>query len=100
MGKKARRKTPGYKPKQARGSVITAYLLNSSDRSCLLTKVLIDPDDDCYAKIDYQTAAAALSPMAEENPEKRASAAQMLVKHFDGVGLSTPRAQVRPIPDP
>jgi hypothetical protein len=66
MGKKARRKTPGYKPKQARGSVITAYLLNSSDRSCLPTKVLIDPDDDCYAKIDYQTAAEVVSYLQGE----------------------------------
>ena len=32
--------------------------------------------------------------MAIVGPEERASAAQMLVKHFDGVGLSTPRHQV------
>jgi len=32
--------------------------------------------------------------MAIVNPEERASAAQMLLKHFDGVGLSTPRNQV------
>jgi serine/threonine protein kinase len=32
--------------------------------------------------------------MAIVNPEERASAAQMLVKHFDGAGLSTPRNQV------
>lgn len=32
--------------------------------------------------------------MAIVNPEELASAAQMLVKHFDGVGLSTPRNQV------
>jgi hypothetical protein len=40
-----------------------------------------------------------LSPMAQENPELRASAAQMLVKCFDGQGLSTPRTQIGPIPD-
>jgi hypothetical protein len=28
------------------------------------------------------------------NPEERASAVQMLLKHFDGAGLSTPRNQV------
>jgi hypothetical protein len=32
--------------------------------------------------------------MAIANPEQRASAAQMLMKHFDGQGLSTPRNQV------
>lgn len=32
--------------------------------------------------------------MAIVNPEERASAAQMLVKYFDGKGLSTPRNQV------
>jgi serine/threonine protein kinase len=32
--------------------------------------------------------------MAIVNPVERASAAQMLVRHFDGVGLSTPRNQV------
>jgi len=32
--------------------------------------------------------------MAIVNPEERASAAQMLLKHFDGAGLSTPRNQV------
>ncbi|EEP80245.1 predicted protein [Uncinocarpus reesii 1704] len=41
-----------------------------------------------------------LSPMAEEDPGRRASAAQMLVAHFGGQGLSTPRARVHPIPDP
>jgi len=29
--------------------------------------------------------------MARVDPEERASAAQMLLKHFDGAGLSTPR---------
>ena len=32
--------------------------------------------------------------MAIVNPEERASAAQMLVKYFDGAGLSTPQNQV------
>lgn len=35
-----------------------------------------------------------IQEMAIVNPEERASAAQMLVKHFDGKGLSTPRNQV------
>lgn len=35
--------------------------------------------------------------MAIVEPEKRASAAQMLVKHFNGVGLSTPRNKVLPL---
>ena len=39
-----------------------------------------------------------LSPMAREDPELRASAAQMLVQCFQGNGLSTPRAQVGTIP--
>ena len=57
---------PGYKPKQARGSVITAYFLNPNDRSCLPTKALIDPDDDCYAKIDYHTAAEVVNDLQGE----------------------------------
>lgn len=36
------------------------------------------------------SAVSKIREMAIVNPEKRASAAQMLVKHFDGVGLSTP----------
>lgn len=36
--------------------------------------------------------------MAILNPEERASAAQILVKHFDGVGLSTPWNQVPALP--
>ncbi|OAP65170.1 hypothetical protein AYL99_01142 [Fonsecaea erecta] len=41
----------------------------------------------------------ALIPMAQEDPNLRASAAQMLVKYFDGEGMSTPRHQVGLIPD-
>ena len=37
--------------------------------------------------------------MAQEDPSLRASAAQMLVKCFEGEGLSTPRHQVGRIPD-
>ena len=40
-----------------------------------------------------------LSQMAEEDPQKRPSAAQMLVKYFEGQGLSTPRHQIGPILD-
>ena len=36
----------------------------------------------------------ALAPMAREDPELRASAAQILVGLFDGWGLSTPRSDV------
>ena len=66
MAKRARRKTPGYRRKQARGSKITAYLLNPSDRSCLLTKALIDPDVDCYAKFDCHTAAEVVNDLQGE----------------------------------
>src|ERR1700722_11672536 len=66
MAKRARRKTPGYRHKQAYGSEITAYLLNPSNRSCLPTKVLIDPDVDCYAKIDYHTAADVINDLQGE----------------------------------
>ena len=34
--------------------------------------------------------------MAEKDPRKRPSAAQLLVKHFDGKGLTTPRNRVQP----
>ncbi|RMD39371.1 hypothetical protein DV735_g5760, partial [Chaetothyriales sp. CBS 134920] len=40
-----------------------------------------------------------LSPMAQEDPGLRASAAQMLVKYFNGEGMSTPWHQVGRIPD-
>jgi hypothetical protein len=39
-----------------------------------------------------------IQEMAIVDPEKRASAAQMLVKCFNGVGLSTPRNQVPALP--
>lgn len=39
-----------------------------------------------------------LAVMVRENPNHRASAAQLLVTLFNGRGLSTPRAQVPPIP--
>jgi serine/threonine protein kinase len=38
-----------------------------------------------------------LCAMAREDPTQRASAAQMLVAHFNGRGLTTPKAQVPPI---
>lgn len=38
-----------------------------------------------------------IQEMAIINPEERASAAQMLLKHFNGLGLSTPRKQVSDI---
>jgi len=41
-----------------------------------------------------EDAVSKIREMAILNPEERASAAQMLVKCFDGVGLSTPRSQV------
>lgn len=40
------------------------------------------------------TSVSKIREMAIVNPEERASAAQMLVKRFDGVGLSTPQNQV------
>jgi serine/threonine protein kinase len=44
--------------------------------------------------------APSLADMVRENPHHRASAAQLLVAHFGGRGLSTPRAQVPPISPP
>jgi serine/threonine protein kinase len=44
--------------------------------------------------------APSLADMVRENPHHRASAAQVLVLHFGGRGLSTPRAQVPPIKPP
>lgn len=38
-----------------------------------------------------------LREMARKNPETRATAAQMLIKYFDGAGLSTSRDRVKPI---
>ncbi len=38
-----------------------------------------------------------LAPMVRENPNHRASAAQLLVNFFDGRGLSTPRARIPPM---
>ncbi|KAM6514151.1 hypothetical protein FALCPG4_015310 [Fusarium falciforme] len=35
--------------------------------------------------------------MAKEDPDERASAAQMLVKCFDGKGLVTPRSRIPPL---
>ncbi|OAL34118.1 hypothetical protein AYO20_06573 [Fonsecaea nubica] len=40
-----------------------------------------------------------LEPMARQDPNLRASAAQMLVMHFNGEGLTTPRRQIEPVPD-
>ncbi|KAL8993940.1 MAG: hypothetical protein Q9188_007201 [Gyalolechia gomerana] len=39
-----------------------------------------------------------IKEMAIVDPEKRASAAQMLVKNYDGVGLSTPRENIPDLP--
>jgi hypothetical protein len=41
-----------------------------------------------------------LSSMVREDPAQRASAAQLLVAHFGGQGLTTPRAAVPPIAEP
>jgi serine/threonine protein kinase len=54
-----------------------------------------------YADVLRAVRAAALeepdlADMVRENPNDRASAAQLLVLHFGGRGLSTPRAQVPP----
>lgn len=38
-----------------------------------------------------------LEPMVRLEPERRASAAQMIVRRFDGKGLTTPRSEVLPI---
>lgn len=36
--------------------------------------------------------------MGEYHPEKRASAAQILLKFWDGEGLTTPRVSIKPLP--
>ena len=41
-----------------------------------------------------------IQEMAEIIPARRASAAQMLVKYFDGIGLTTPRNRVPPLCTP
>ncbi|KAH7170178.1 kinase-like domain-containing protein [Dactylonectria macrodidyma] len=38
-----------------------------------------------------------LAPMVRENPNHRASAAQLLLAHFEGRGLSTPKGHILPI---
>lgn len=55
-----------------------------------------------YAEVLHAVRAAALvepdlAHMVRENPNHRASAAQLLMALFDGRGLSTPRGQVPPI---
>lgn len=37
--------------------------------------------------------------MTKEDPDQRASAAQMLIELFEGRGLTTPRHRIAPIPD-
>lgn len=41
-----------------------------------------------------------IKELAVVEPEKRASSAQMLIKHYDGEGLSTPRKDVPALPSP
>ncbi|KAM4058686.1 kinase [Hirsutella rhossiliensis] len=41
-----------------------------------------------------------ISEMVRDNPVERASAAHMLVKCFDGDGLSTPRRKIKALPTP
>jgi serine/threonine protein kinase len=44
--------------------------------------------------------ASVMQEMARINPEERASAAQMLIKCYNGVGLTTPRHQIPPLVSP
>jgi hypothetical protein len=60
-------------------------------------------DAKTYHKIVRAVQAAVLlipelADMAREDPVQRASAAQLLVAHFDGRGLTTRRAAVPPLP--
>jgi serine/threonine protein kinase len=54
--------------------------------------------DDAVCKLVLQAAncpvMVKLKDMTILDPERRASAAQMLLKHFEGRGLSTPRDEV------
>ncbi|PVH73366.1 hypothetical protein DL98DRAFT_520017 [Cadophora sp. DSE1049] len=42
-------------------------------------------------------AVSRLEPMARLHPDRRASAAEMLVFHFDGEGLTTPKSKILPL---
>ncbi|KAL8901731.1 MAG: hypothetical protein Q9207_005057 [Kuettlingeria erythrocarpa] len=78
--------------------VTVAYTLNANGyrdrqidtRGGLITAALAAADDPQMARI---------KEMATVDPEKRASAAQMLVKNYDGAGLSTPRGEVPDLHD-
>ncbi|KAL8652677.1 MAG: hypothetical protein Q9210_002540 [Variospora velana] len=78
--------------------VTVAYTLNANGyrdrqidtRGGLITAALAAADDPQMARI---------KEMAIVDPEKRASAAQMLVKNYNGAGLSTPRGKVPDLHD-
>jgi serine/threonine protein kinase len=59
-------------------------------------RLLDTPGQQIQAAQDAAKALPKLAEMAVIEPENRASAAQMLIKLFDGMGLSTPREEVRP----
>ncbi|KAI3334146.1 kinase-like domain-containing protein [Ustulina deusta] len=56
--------------------------------------------EDCHRAVQSRAPKVRLiEEMGRVNPEERASAAQMLIKCFDGEGLSTPRNQVPALED-
>lgn len=78
--------------------VTVAYTLNARGYR--------DQQIDTYGGLITAALAAAHDPqmarikeMAIVDPEKRASAAQMLVKNYDGAGLSTPRGNIPDLHD-
>lgn len=46
--------------------------------------------------LEAKASQSSLEPMARLHPDRRASAAQMLVHFFDGGGLTTPRSKIPP----
>ena len=61
-------------------------------------KLLLTPDSRIHAAREAAKELHKLEEMARPNPEERASAAQMLVKLWDGRGLTTPREMVPDLP--
>ncbi|KAI0376523.1 kinase-like protein [Hypomontagnella monticulosa] len=85
-------------------SLYVTMLWKTQERSLLRELTEMDLRDK-YARI-VEIAPTAMKPyldieeMSRIHPTNRASAAQMLVKCFGGVGLTTPRRLIPPIPNP
>ena len=62
-----------------------------------ISKSLANVQRDILNVASSETAVSPIREMASPDPEERASAAQMLVEHYDGEGLATPRNRVPPL---